>query len=170
METAVLIDILTASAAAIAVIVSFYAVWISRRGVITAAISANRIEWIGEVRGLIRDFLIEYKRVARKENLTDIYSHIMLFLNPYSDVYVGLAEAMKRCINEGYTDDNYWSVVQNGQIVLDISWRRIKREAGVTYNRERRNGRRARREKNKKRDGSRLFWSADLRKEEHIAI
>ncbi len=129
-------NVFSAGAAIVAVVVSFYAVRISRRSVITSVVSTYRVEWVDRVRELIYSFLIEYRGQCRKEELINIYTHVLLFLYPNHETYAEVVESMKQCINGDYCEDNYWDLVTKGQLVLRGPWLRLKREAGITSKRE----------------------------------
>lgn len=153
----------TVLAAFLALLISLYSAWISKRGVVTEAISSNRIEWVGNVRKLLFSFLAEYRKaLPDSEILINVYTQIVLYCNPQGDTYKGLITAMKCGINTGYSDECYWSIVREGQKVLDSSWRRMKREAGVTFWREKMNAWKYARESNEK--VKLPVWDADIQK------
>ncbi|SBW02751.1 hypothetical protein KL86CLO1_11691 [uncultured Eubacteriales bacterium] len=130
------LSILTIIVSGIAVLISLFSAWISRRSIITNAISSNRIEWIAIVRNLIRDFVKEYSGGSNIPVLTNIYSELVLYFNPNGEVYAGLVNAMKKAILEGYTAQNHWNILNCGQAVLDSSWKRMKRESGMSFKTE----------------------------------
>ena len=159
-------DYATVAISAIALFIAFYTAWISRRSVIANSISAQRIEWIGEVRNLIGDFASEYRNnPTNKNHLIELYTRIVLYFNPNSPDYIGIVDSMKACIDcREYSIDLYWNVISHGQTLLDISWRRMKREAGVSYDRENRNTKKLqseRKRREKKQGTSAPAWSAN---------
>lgn len=157
------VNLSTVLAAFLALLISLYSAWISKRSVVTGIISSNRIEWCDYIRKLLFEFLAEYKKEQPdKGTLIDAYTRIALYCNPQEEIQNKLISVMKHGINEGYTDDCYWSIVQGGQQVLYTSWRRMKREAGVTYKREKRNARRYKKENNER--ATWPVWYADIRK------
>lgn len=155
-------DIITAVAAFFALFISIYSAAISRNEVVSSSISSSRIDWIKEVRKLLYEFLSEYRHQNRKDVMIDLYTHIVLFFNHRGDTYKNLIESMKKCINNGYSDENYWNVVTFGQHALDLSWRRMKREAGVSFKREKYNSNMYRKEEKEK--SKSITWNADIKK------
>ena len=134
-ESISIIDILTAIAAIIALGVSIWSAYISKRNLIASAITSNRIEWIKTVRSLIADFLKEYEKKSEdKSELINIYEELMLYFNPTGKTYVSLVNALKTCLDETkeYSIENSCAVISGAQTLLDSTWVRMKREAGIS--------------------------------------
>ena len=133
------VDIITALAALLALVISFWSARISKRNLISTAITSNRIEWIVTVRKLIFSFVKQCEEdFSDKKKLKIIYEEIVLYFNSKEVVYSGLVEAMKKCIT-GEDESEILQVVSKGQQVLRYVWILMKREAGISTRFERSN-------------------------------
>ena len=133
LENVTIIDIVTAATAVFALGISLWAAYISKRNLIATAITSNRIEWIKTVRSLIVKFLMEYESGnPDQKELICLYEELMLYFNPTGKTYVPLVNALKKCLNEDYSHQNAVAVISGAQTLLDSSWVRMKREAGIT--------------------------------------
>lgn len=113
--------------------ISLFSLRISLRNTIATSISANRINWIGTVRQLILRFLNEYSGNRDRKKLKRLYTEVSLYCNPRHEIYSDLIQSMKKCmLSEYYIDAYYWEVLREAQRVLDSSWLRMKREAGIS--------------------------------------
>lgn len=100
-----------------------------KQDLIAQAITANRIEWITNVRKLVGDFLSAYVSKRSQEDLTVIRIQIELYLckNRY---YNRLSLLLKDCCDGTYSLEKVEKVIEEAQIVLQRAWRRIKIEGG----------------------------------------
>ena len=129
-------DLLTAIAALLAVVISVFSYFLSKRRAATEHITVNRMDWIKEVRQLCADFLLEFcSSSADVERLNELYIRIQLY--GYGKPYEALFEALEACIGHAdgtscqkkeYAD----AALRCAQQVLQEVWWRMKREAGIS--------------------------------------
>ena len=113
--------------------ISLFSLRVNLRNTITTSISANRINWISTVRQLILRFLNEYNGDRDPKKLKRLYTEVALYCNPRHKIYSDLIQSMQKCIrSKHYVDAYYWEVLSEAQCVLDSSWLRMKREAGIS--------------------------------------
>jgi len=128
MEIATLI--ITGLVSSTAVLISIISLMLTKRQVITGVITKNRIEWINNVREHLMDFLEEYINEADKIKLRVIKSKIEMHIRNDA-IYKTLINNLSKCIDNLYNEADYGELVAEAQIVLNKSWHRTKREAGI---------------------------------------
>ena len=90
-------DLITALAALFAVIVSLLSYFHAKRKTTTDRITANRMEWIKEVRNHCMEFLIEYsKETPSVFKLKELVIKIQLF--GYGDIYSDLFRSLNKSV------------------------------------------------------------------------
>lgn len=107
-----------------------------KRDLVLQAITANRINWIAEVRTLLTRFLHIYMDGSvgtantneLKKLLVELrlYFHNQLYSNDYNDFF----DCLKKCCNEPYSPDNENALIEAAQGVLKRAWVRLKIEGG----------------------------------------
>jgi len=133
-----------------AIIVSIFSFFQSKRNSVLTSISSNRINWINELRNEIHEFLKEYLRQGENEyKLRMIRAKIELYLSN-SEFYSDFSKQLKQCSERPFSEDDYNKLVNEAQIVFNDVWRRMKREAGISYNSDKRLSRKIEREKQNK--------------------
>lgn len=132
-------DIVSATTAFLAVVISLLSYFNSRRKTTIDSITINRMEWIKEVRSYCANFLFEFNKLSPDMNvLRDLSMKIQL--HGYGDTYTELFDSLNECIElaeNGQSDVNEKVVVsqkllQCSQEVLNGVWWRMKREAGIS--------------------------------------
>jgi len=132
-------DIVSATTAFLAVVISLLSYFNSRRKTTIDSITTNRMEWIKEVRNYCASFLFEFNKSTPDLNvLRDLSMKIQL--HGYGDTYTELFDSLNECIQlaeKGNTDvyaKDFASqqLLQSSQEVLNGVWWRMKREAGIS--------------------------------------
>ena len=101
-----------------------------KQDVITQSITANRINWISDVRNLISEFLFAYIDGRPKNDLVKLLGKIRLYFHNESAYYQDFFAFMGQCCNEPYSDERADDLIQKSQIILKAAWVRIKIEGG----------------------------------------
>ena len=134
-------EYITMIGAVSAIIISIFSLFESKRKLITSAISSNRIKWIADVREAMNEFLAEYLKGLNAErnqyNLRIARAKIELFMSGSKTYKLFLAQ-LEKCSTEDFSADDYNNFIIQAQDVLNSTWRLMKREAGITYKREKR--------------------------------
>ena len=76
-----------------------------KQDVITQSITANRINWISDVRNLISEFLFAYIDGRPKNDLVKLLGKIRLYFHNESAYYQDFFAFMGQCCNEPYSDE-----------------------------------------------------------------
>ena len=127
------IDYLTLISAIVAVVVSIFSLIESKRKLILGAITSNRIIWIGELREAIQEFLREYlAKSDDKNSLRVARVRIELYISG-SETYTAFSNQLEKCSTDPFSEDDYRKFIENAQDVLSSTWRRMKREAGISF-------------------------------------
>ena len=129
-------DLLSAITALLAVIISVFSYFLSKRRATIEHITVNIMDWIKEVRRLCGDFLLEFNRdPANVDKLKELYLCIQLY--GYGKPYEALFQALEACID--HVDDTSHEkkeftdkALLCAQQVLQDVWWRMKREAGIS--------------------------------------
>ena len=116
----------------ISLIISLLGFFLNRRTLLTEVISKQRIEWISNLRVAIAEFVSAYLNKGNDPVFMDKKAGVMLFLNSKNDEHKQLLDAIKDCsINDKDKVMNVDKIVLAGQFVINRSWKRMKREAGI---------------------------------------
>lgn len=99
-----------------------------KRDVITQSITANRIEWISDVRNLISEFLNAYIDKKSRNDLIKLMGKIRLYFHNESAYYQDFFTCMKACCEEPYSETRAEELIQKAQAILKSAWIRIKIE------------------------------------------
>lgn len=97
---------------------------------ITQSITANRINWISNVRTLISEFLYAYIEEQSKKDLIKLMGKIRLYFHNESAYYQDFFACLKKCCEEPYSEEQADELIQQSQIILKSAWVRIKVEGG----------------------------------------
>ena len=106
---------------------------------IVNSITLNRIEWIGQVRELVSQFLCAYIDKEDENNLRKIALKVELMTRNKGDSndYLPILESLQECIDTSSTNNekirktNIRNVVYSTQYVLYRVWTRIRVEGGM---------------------------------------
>ena len=127
------IDYITLISAVVAVIVSVFSLVESKRKLVLNAITANRIIWISEVREAVQEFLTEYlAQNDDKARLRETRVKIELYISG-SETNTAFANNLEKCSLSPFSENDYKKFVESAQDVLNGTWRRMKREAGISF-------------------------------------
>lgn len=133
-----IITILPIAISSLALIISFINYLNDRNKVISSIVSADRIKWISDVRGLMSNFLELYIKRSEQDKLKIIKSKIDLYIIYEKDSYKNFEKKLNYCISNPYTDEDCRELVTETQIMLNQVWIRIKNEAGILKTDEKR--------------------------------
>lgn len=103
----------------------------TRQLMIVNSVSSRRIEWIHEVRIVVSEFVTACL-CGDKDTALAKKIYLELFLNPSNNEHKNLLKEINNCINSNNIADDAKAVVEEAQIMLNKSWRRLKYESGVT--------------------------------------
>ena len=127
------IDYLTLISAIVAVIVSILSLMESKRRLILSAITSNRIIWISELREAMQEFLKEYLAMSDDKNSLRVSRvKIELYISG-SKMYAAFSNQLEKCSIDPFSEEDYKKFIENAQDVLNSTWRRMKREAGISF-------------------------------------
>lgn len=95
-------------------------------------ITANRMDWIKQVRSLLSEFACEYiKKDCDKEKLFAIKTQTELYMRRFGDSvqdYVDLLDQMELCCKEDFSEQRYRLLMLCASYVLRRVWARISLE------------------------------------------
>lgn len=106
-----------------------------KESLITEAITANRIEWVTNVRELIGEFLCAYIDGKSKQDLIKLIMKVKLFLRDKPD-YNKLVECMNDCCEGTFSQEKADKLIQVAQYVFQRVWVRIKIEGGQSQHQD----------------------------------
>ena len=117
-----------------ALALSIYSVYQVKRKLIADAITLNRIEWIANVRSLLMEFIRIYRSNGTvKEDMEILLCNVKLYMNSHNSYYSNLFKIMQKCIDDDlYIQGNMDEFIKASQSVLNMTWVRMKLEAGIT--------------------------------------
>ena len=127
-----IVPIITTILSIMAFLVSVYNLVLMRRKVITEFISANRIEWIKDVRGLMFNFTECYYNRKSKDELRICKTKIDLYTKMNDPAYNTLDDILEKCIQVEVNEDDYNKLIEECQNVLGTAWARMKEESGIS--------------------------------------
>lgn len=113
----------------ISLVTFFYDVRKHRQSTITQAITANRIEWISQVRTLVGDFICAYIDGKPQNELRKLKIRVQLFCRDKQD-YNKMLDCMERCCHTPYKEELCSELISATQYVLQRVWVRMKIEGG----------------------------------------
>ena len=121
------ISMVTAFAALIGVILSAVS---TRQQIAAQTITSNRMDWIKEVRELLKEFVTEY---VRKENadyqkMRELKGKVELYLKEGEEDYDILVRQMDYCCTFPYSEEGYFLLIRSSQYVLNRTWQRLALE------------------------------------------
>lgn len=105
-----------------------------RKKIATENITNNRINWIGDVRNLLKDFIEYYinSSIKNDKNLIIIKNKLALYMRNNVNSYSELLHQIDICIQNGYNENDCNRLITASQNVLSEVWIRMKREAGIS--------------------------------------
>lgn len=133
-----IISIITIILSIMAFCVSVYNLVLARRKVITEFISANRIDWIKDVRKLMFNFAECYYSRKSKDKLRICKTKIDLYTRMNDPAYNDLNAILEKCIQDEFNEDDYKKLIIECQKVLGAPWARMKEESGISSRQDKR--------------------------------
>lgn len=115
----------------LAFIISLINISINQKKITSEVITTNRINWIIDVRELVKKFIDIYVKDDKSIELTIIRNQIYLYMRQGVTSYSKLIEQLDKCIKQGYNKQNCDDLILKAQIVFSDVWVRMKREAGI---------------------------------------
>ena len=116
----------------IALVVSIISIFVDKKKTTLEIITQNRIEWIKEVRNLLKEFIEVYTKNGDNEQFLIIKNKISLYVRDGVTSYKELIEQLNHCVANGYNQKDCNKLIQKAQNVLSEVWIRMKREAGIS--------------------------------------
>jgi len=101
----------------------------TKKALVAQSITVNRIEWISNVRNLVSKFLYAYIDQQSKNELIKIKTQIILYFSKNED-YKNLVLLLEDACMGTYCPEKVTQIVNETQVVLQRTWRRIKLEGG----------------------------------------
>ena len=138
-DTAAL-NVVTILLSVAAAVVSLLSLFLSKRQLVANAITANRIEWIRSVRGLLSRFLDAYMEDGEESGRLkrSLSVHIQLYLRHDAPAYRAFLDALDQCVRNPFDQEDCRRFVWASQDMLGDVWNRMKREAGISRKSEER--------------------------------
>lgn len=118
----------------LALIISILGFFLNKRTLLTEVITKQRIEWISNVRASITTFVSACLYEECEAAMLEAKARVELYLNQNNTEHLLLIEAMDNCIAvRENAKANINQVILAGQFVMNQSWKRMKRESGMSY-------------------------------------
>ncbi|GHT10638.1 hypothetical protein FACS1894170_03050 [Planctomycetales bacterium] len=125
-------DYVAISGSIVAMIVSVYALVESHKKDILSTVTANRTKWLEDVKRYTHEYFKEYlKNKSDKYSLKVCEARIRLYFRSDGDSYGNMAEQLKKCSTEQFSNEDYEKLLEYSQNVLRDMWRQMKLEAGI---------------------------------------
>jgi len=132
-------DLLLAIVAVSALIISLRTIKTDETKTISETISKTRIEWLNNLRKDISIYIEKYIEKENHDNRNDLLKSQMsieLYLSKNVKIYAPFQDALTRCTEEPYSEDNLKMMVEKAQELQNDVWQRIKMESGISQKAE----------------------------------
>lgn len=95
---------------------------------ILQTVTANRMDWIQQVRELLGEFAHAY-RTHNTEDMADIEAKLELFMRRDVKEYQYVLNHLKHCIKHEYNESDYEKLLSLSSYTLSRTWQRVKIDA-----------------------------------------
>ncbi|MBQ9492659.1 MAG: hypothetical protein IJR54_02870 [Oscillibacter sp.] len=123
------IEMITAlSSIVVSLLTLVYTIISNDKQSVLQSVTANRMDWIQQVRSLLGDFAHAY-RTHNTENMADIEARLELFMRRDVKEYQYVLNHLKHCIKHEYNENDYEKLLSLSSYTLSRAWQRIKVDA-----------------------------------------
>ena len=123
------VEMITAlSSIALSLFTLIFTVIFNDKQSVLQTVTANRMDWIQQVRELLGNFAHAY-RTHNAEDMADIEAKLELFMRRDIKEYQYVLNHLKRCIKNEYNENDYEKLLSLSSYTLARAWQRIKVDA-----------------------------------------